>query len=136
MINLTAVLKNIFSLLAVSLIKIESINAAGPGMDASQLAQASSWLRTQVEVEGGAVSRRLDGSEHWKSSRLMGAQFSGLGVGLPLARVYSWLMGGDLTVHSTPGQGTTVELTIDPHGDTPWVPAAAKLGGSSLLPHE
>ena len=105
-------------------------------MDASQLAQASSWLRTQVEVEGGAVSRRLDGNEHWKYTRLMGAQFSGLGVGLPLARVYSWLMGGDLTVHSTPGQGTTVELTIDPHGDTPWVPAAARLGAAELLPHE
>ena len=89
----------------------------------------------------------------------MGAQFSGLGVGLPLARTYCWLMGGDLTLSSTPAPppprsitggvmwgerddgevepgGTTARIRIDPHGDTLWVPDVAAIASRDLMEHE
>ncbi len=117
----------------------------GHGMTAAQCGRALSWLSTKVEQGEGGVSRRLDNNEHWKYTREMGAQFSGLGVGLPLARTYCWLMGGDLTLSAIPAPaggddgdegGTTVAIRIDPSGDTWWTPDMAKIGGRELMAHE
>ena len=75
----------------------------------------------------------------------MGAQFSGLGVGLPLARTYCLLMGGDLTLSATPAPegddegkegGTTAIVRIDPHGDTWWTPDMTRIGEPELMEHE
>ena len=68
---------------------------------------ALSWLSTKVEDGLGGVSRRLDNNEHWKYTREMGAQFSGLGVGLPLAvrfsidfaLIFSFFIGFALVLH-------------------------------------
>jgi len=38
--------------------------------------------------------------------------YEGTGLGLPLSRALSQLHGGDLTIQSTPGQGTAVEVAI------------------------
>ena len=122
----------------------------GHGMTPAQCGRALSWLSTKVEQGEGGVSRRLDNNEHWKYTREMGAQFSGLGVGLPLARTYCWLMGGDLTVSANPAittapsdgdseaaeGGTTVAIRIDPFGDTWWAPDMGKITQPALMPHE
>eukprot|EP01043_Picozoa_sp_COSAG02_P007229 COSAG02_NODE_214_length_28689_cov_34.895523_3_plen_416_part_00 len=118
----------------------------GHGMTPAQCGRALSWLSTKVEQGEGGVSRRLDNNEHWKYTREMGAQFSGLGVGLPLARTYCWLMGGDLTLSASPAPaggdddgdegGTTVTIRIDPFGDTWWTPDMAKIGARELMAHE
>ncbi len=117
----------------------------GHGMNPAQCGRALSWLSTKVEQGEGGVSRRLDNNEHWKYTREMGAQFSGLGVGLPLARTYCWLMGGDLTLSAISAPkgdeegdegGTTVTIRIDPYGDTWWTPDMAQIGGRELMAHE
>jgi len=36
----------------------------------------------------------------------------GLGIGLPLARMFAELHGGSLAIESIPGRGTTVRITV------------------------
>jgi pyruvate dehydrogenase kinase 2/3/4 len=47
-----------------------------------------------------------------------GAPFVGLGCGLPMARVYSNYMGGDIAIHSLPGYGTDAYISLKRHGNT------------------
>jgi signal transduction histidine kinase len=51
-------------------------------------------------------------------------QNSGIGLGLPVARALVRLHGGDLTLTSEPGVGTTVEIRLPPDRMRP-LPAAA-----------
>eukprot|EP01116_Phalansterium_solitarium_P022566 TRINITY_DN7499_c0_g1_i2.p1 TRINITY_DN7499_c0_g1~~TRINITY_DN7499_c0_g1_i2.p1 ORF type:complete len:121 (-),score=20.63 TRINITY_DN7499_c0_g1_i2:217-579(-) len=48
-----------------------------------------------------------------------GAPLSGIGVGLPFARLYARLMGGDLRLASLPGHGTDVHIVLDALGRGP-----------------
>ncbi len=72
-------------------VRIE-VSDDGPGMTAEQVAIAMEPMR------------QVDGS----SSR----KFEGMGLGLPLAQGIAELHGGSLTIDSTPGNGTTVTLSV------------------------
>jgi signal transduction histidine kinase len=48
----------------------------------------------------------------YRSSSVAAAQIHGTGLGLPLAKSIAEAMNGDLTVRSTPGEGSTFTLHL------------------------
>jgi signal transduction histidine kinase/CheY-like chemotaxis protein len=61
-------------------------------------------------------------------------KFGGTGLGLALTRRFCQMMGGDVTVHSVPGEGSvfTIKLPAVVVAPTPEVEAAADAGGQTL----
>jgi signal transduction histidine kinase len=56
------------------------------------------------------------------------SQSPGTGLGLPLVRAVAHAHGGDVTVRSTPGEGSEFELTLpDPTGSWPQLPAGPEV---------
>ncbi|OYU74256.1 MAG: hybrid sensor histidine kinase/response regulator, partial [Burkholderiales bacterium PBB5] len=64
----------------------------GPGMDAAELQRVFEPFERGTAAGGNATS--------------------GTGLGLTIARLLTGLMGGELTVHSTPGVGTTFTVRL------------------------
>lgn len=49
-------------------------------------------------------------------SKNFGAKFTGYGVGLPMARLYAQVAGGDISLSVMPGLGTDATLILNKHG--------------------
>jgi signal transduction histidine kinase len=79
-----------------------SVQDRGHGLSASQLSHALHWFAS------AAPPRRAG----YGYTRDHGAAFQGLGVGMPLSRVYAHVMGGQLRWQSEQGRGTRVELDL------------------------
>lgn len=78
-----------------------SVSDQGSGMSEEEIIIALQPLR-QIDV---GLARKAEG----------------LGLGLSLARLYVELHGGNLDIESTPGEGTTVTMTLpvrDPNSET------------------
>ena len=85
-----------------------------------------------MDVGGGMSSRTLQrGDQFFGSSappmqmdytysRNFGAQFDGLGFGVPMVRLHAQLMGGGLAVGSVPGHGTHTFVTLQCDGANLW----------------
>ena len=64
---------------------------------------------TGCGIEPDEIERAFEPFEQTKSGRFQG---SGTGLGLPISRRYARMMGGDLTVESAPGLGSTFLFTF------------------------
>jgi len=74
-------------------------------------------LRVEVSDTGvGIPENRLDAifEPFTQASADTSRQYGGTGLGLTISREFARGLGGDLTVQSRPGQGSTFTLTIDP----------------------
>jgi signal transduction histidine kinase len=69
-----------------------SVTDTGPGMTPEQIESISGLL---VQGDGSSIRR-----------------FGGIGVGLPIARKLIELMGGELSINSQPGQGSTFRFAL------------------------
>lgn len=86
----------------------------------SQINQTSSWLYFQVSDTGIGLTEEQ--SEHLfqiftqvdsSSTR----KYGGTGLGLAISQRFAKMMGGQITVQSTPGQGSTFTVRLPRHGE-------------------
>lgn len=86
----------------------------------SQINQTSSWLYFQVSDTGIGLTEEQ--SKHLfqiftqvdsSSTR----KYGGTGLGLAISQRFAEMMGGQLTVQSTPGQGSTFTVRLPRHGE-------------------
>ena len=81
------------------------ISDTGGGIAPQHRARATSFFATtHVEVQG---------EPNYTYSKNFGAKFSGYGVGLPMARLYARVAGGDVGISCLPGHGTDATLIIN-----------------------
>ena len=85
------------------------VSDTGGGIPASHRHRAMDFFyTTHVEREA-----------NYTYSKDFGAKFTGYGVGLPMARLYARIAGGDLGLSVLPGHGTDAILVINRHGTGP-----------------
>jgi signal transduction histidine kinase/CheY-like chemotaxis protein len=72
------------------------------------------WLSAQVEDTGSGITDEEQGKLFEPFSQIRRALYSqeGTGLGLAISRKYARLMGGDITVTSSPGTGSIFRLEI------------------------
>lgn len=94
---------------------IKFTRQGGVRLDISPLADDDGTLRLTVEDDGIGMSaeqiaRVFDEFEQAESS--IARRFGGTGLGLSITRRLVTLLGGTLKLHSQPGRGTRVEVTL------------------------
>ncbi|MBU5637458.1 CHASE domain-containing protein [Geomonas sp. Red69] len=76
--------------------------------------EAGAWLEVEVEDSGCGIApedlERIFNA--FEQAHLGGADLGGTGLGLAISRQYARLMGGDITVRSTLGQGSCFHLSV------------------------
>ena len=95
-------------------------------------AEGRSWLRFDIRDTGIGISAEdqerifseFTQADH-KTSRL----FGGTGLGLSISRRFAQMMGGDISVQSVPGQGSTFSLCLPLTGGAPDLEARTARGG-------
>ena len=72
------------------------------------------WLSVQIEDTGAGMAEEEQAKlfEPFRQSRLGLNTQEGTGLGLAISRQYARLMGGDVTVSSSPGQGSIFRLEV------------------------
>ncbi|MBD0336240.1 MAG: PAS domain-containing protein [Cyanobacteria bacterium Co-bin13] len=98
---------------------------------------ASTWLRFEVEDTGiGMAEADLkDIFEPFNQLSYQPALSEGTGLGLTISRRYTELMGGHITVHSQPGQGSVFALEIPIRAlPAQWASAPAPDSPIKILP--
>jgi len=85
------------------------VSDSGGGIPAAHRAKALTFFHSSVVAAEPTYTYSKD----------FGAKFTGYGVGLPMARVYARLAGGDLGLGVLPGYGTDVYLILNRLADSP-----------------
>lgn len=73
------------------------------------------WLKIEIQDSGiGLDQEQINKlfTEFAQASSTIQRQYGGTGLGLALSRNFCRLMGGDITVQSKPGQGSTFTITL------------------------
>ena len=103
---LTAILRNLLS---------NGIKYTDSGEVKLTVHQADGRVRISVSDSGVGIPAGLQERVFEEFYQVPGARRGGTGLGLPYARRLARLIGGELTLSSEPGAGTTVVLSL-PHG--------------------
>jgi len=96
-------------------IKFTSQGAVGLRVRIGERSTDSLALSFKVSDTGIGFSQLADAALYQRFSQVdssMTRQYGGLGIGLAICRQLAELMGGDLTHHSEPGQGSWFELRV------------------------
>lgn len=96
---------------------VKFTNTGFVGLRMTAVAARTGWLRLRFDVEDsgpGIAWAELDRIfEPFHQGRLPDSQLEGAGLGLAIARSFSELMGGSLTVDTRPGEGSTFTVEIE-----------------------
>lgn len=85
------------------------VTATADGADPSAETLCLEFADTGCGIAPDEIARAFEPFEQTRSGRFQG---SGTGLGLPISREYARMMGGDLTVQSVVGTGSTFRFTF------------------------
>ncbi|KVA43477.1 histidine kinase [Burkholderia cepacia] len=109
---------------------VKFTHTGGVSLEAMLRADAQDQVHIELRIKDTGIGIAAGEQEKLfqpfvQADRTIGAKFGGSGLGLAICRRLVELMGGALTLKSTPGVGTTVEVRLS-------APAAALINASDL----
>jgi signal transduction histidine kinase len=105
-------------------------------MRARQQENGHDWITIAVADSGIGMTREQMGNlfqEFSQASSSTASKYGGTGLGLAISRRFCQMMGGDLTVESEPGRGSTFTIRLPRIVNAPKELVAASAGHHSVL---
>ena len=92
--------------------RLEELPAPGDAVSTTQTRLAIDVVDTGIGIDSKSLDKIFD--PFTQSDASITRRFGGTGLGLAISRQLARAMGGDIAVASSPGQGSTFTVTVDP----------------------